>query len=282
MEGRPLVRVGTVDEYQSNPHFAQEMEHVSEPEMTLYHPEEHKRDGYAWGMAIDLNACTGCNACTIACQSENNIPVVGKEQVLNGREMHWIRVDRYFKGDLDNPETYNQPVPCMHCENAPCEPVCPVAATVHSDEGLNDMVYNRCVGTRYCSNNCPYKVRRFNFLQYSDEETPVLKLLRNPDVTVRSRGVMEKCTYCVQRINTARIESKKEDREINDGEVVTACQGACPTQAITFGNINDPNSKVSRVKADERNYGLLEQLGIRPRTTYLARLRNPNPEIAHG
>ena len=282
MEGRPLVRVGTVDEYQSNPHFAQEMEHVSEPEMTLYHPEEHKRDGYAWGMAIDLNACTGCNACTIACQSENNIPVVGKEQVLNGREMHWIRVDRYFKGDLDSPETYNQPVPCMHCENAPCEPVCPVAATVHSDEGLNDMVYNRCVGTRYCSNNCPYKVRRFNFLQYSDEETPVLKLLRNPDVTVRSRGVMEKCTYCVQRINTARIESKKEDRGINDGEVVTACQGACPTQAITFGNINDPNSKVSRMKADERNYGLLTQLGIRPRTTYLARLRNPNPEIAHG
>ncbi len=282
MEGRHLVRAGTIEEYRENPHFVHEMGHDPAPELTLYDSDEHRSEGYAWGMTIDLNACTGCNACTVACQSENNIPVVGKEEVLNGREMHWIRVDRYYKGDLDNPELYNQPVPCMQCENAPCELVCPVAATVHSEEGLNDMVYNRCVGTRYCANNCPYKVRRFNFLQYADEETPSLKLLNNPDVTVRARGVMEKCTYCVQRINAARITAKKEDREIRDGEVVTACQAACPTGAIVFGDINDPNSRVSRLKATQLNYGLLTELNTRPRTTYLARLRNPNPEIAHG
>ncbi len=277
MENRHLVRIGTLAEYASHPEFVHELGHDPPRELTLY--PEHKYEGNSWGMAIDLNSCIGCNACTIACQSENNIAVVGKEQVAIGREMHWIRVDRYYEGDLDDPATYHQPVTCMHCENAPCEPVCPVGATVHGNEGLNEMVYNRCVGTRYCSNNCPYKVRRFNFLLYSDFETPSLKMLRNPDVTVRSRGVMEKCTYCVQRINEARINAKKEDRDIRDGEIVTACQQVCPTQAIAFGNMNDPNSRVSKLKAGQLNYGLLTELNTRPHTTYLARLRNPNPEL---
>lgn len=280
MEGRNLVRVGALEHYLKHPDFAHEMGHDPSPDLTLY--PEHSYEGYAWGMAIDLNACIGCNACVVACQSENNIPIVGKSQVIGGREMHWLRIDRYYKGDLDNPETYHQPVLCMHCENAPCEVVCPVAATVHSDEGLNDMVYNRCVGTRYCANNCPYKVRRFNYFLYSDYNTRSLKLLRNPDVTVRSRGVMEKCTYCVQRINAARIQAKKEDRQIRDAEIVTACQAVCPTEAIVFGNINDPKSRVSTLKAEPRNYGLLAELNTKPRTSYLARLRNPNPEIERG
>ena len=277
LEGRNLVRVATATEFRSNPKFAEQMEHMPTAGITMY--QDFKYTGYAWGMSIDQNVCTGCSACVVACQAENNIPVVGKSQVLNGREMHWLRVDRYYTGDIDNPDTYHQPMPCQQCEGAPCEVVCPVSATVHSDEGLNDMVYNRCVGTRYCSNNCPYKVRRFNFMLYADFETPSLKLGRNPDVTVRSRGVMEKCTYCVQRINHARVTAKLEDREIRDGEVLTACQSVCPTDAIVFGNINDPNSRVSKLKASPLNYALLAELNTRPRTTYRAIVRNPNTEL---
>jgi molybdopterin-containing oxidoreductase family iron-sulfur binding subunit len=275
MEGRNLVRSASLVEFQKNPEFAKD--HHAENQLSMY--PEYKYEGHAWGMAIDLGSCIGCNACVVACVAENNIPVVGKDQVKRGREMHWLRIDRYFEGDLSEPKVHHQPVLCMHCEKAPCEVVCPVNATVHSSEGLNDMVYNRCVGTRYCSNNCPYKVRRFNFFLYSDLKTPSLKMARNPDVTVRTRGVMEKCTYCVQRINYARIEAKKEDRRVKDGEAVTACQQACPSQAIVFGDINDPNSAVAKLKAKKLNYALLGELNTVPRTTYLGSIRNPNPAL---
>jgi molybdopterin-containing oxidoreductase family iron-sulfur binding subunit len=275
---RGVVRSGTVGEYQKDPEFARKMAEMPSKTETVY-PESFKYEGYAWGMTIDQNACTGCNACVIACQAENNIAVVGKEQVLKTREMHWIRVDRYYKGNADAPETYFQPVPCMQCEDAPCELVCPVAATEHDQDGLNNMVYNRCVGTRYCSNNCPYKVRRFNFLLFTDWDTESIKLQRNPDVTVRSRGVMEKCTYCIQRIAYAKINAEREDRKIQDGEITTACEAVCPARAITFGDINDPNSRVAKAKKEQLNYSLLGELNTRPRTTYLAELRNPNPEI---
>jgi len=277
MEGRDLVREATLDEYNANAEFAHE--NVEEParETTLY--PNYKYTGYAWGMAIDQNACVGCNACVVACQSENNVPVVGKLQVAVGRRMHWLRVDTYYKGDPDDPKPFFQPVPCMQCENAPCELVCPVQATVHSTEGLNDMIYNRCVGTRYCSNNCPYKVRRFNFLLFQDWSQPQLKLMRNPEVSVRSRGVMEKCTYCIQRITEARIRAEEEERLVRDGELQTACQQACPTDAIVFGNINDPKSRVARLKENPRNYGLLADMNTRPRTTYLALVHNPSPQL---
>jgi molybdopterin-containing oxidoreductase family iron-sulfur binding subunit len=331
---RGIVRSATRAQYEENPQFAQGHEEPGKSEAkapekklhggrkelpTLYPP--HPYLGHKWGMAIDMTTCVGCSACVVACQAENNIPVVGKREVLNGREMHWLRVDRYWEGTPDNPSVYFQPLPCMHCENAPCEQVCPVEATVHSDEGTNDMVYNRCVGTRYCSNNCPYKVRRFNFLFYAESiyETPSLKLLQNPDVTVRSRGVMEKCSYCIQRINYARVEAEKEavrEKElarkskdhvppdgadlraeeagrsrldparpgvavIFDGEVVTACQAACPAEAIVFGDLNDPTSRIAKLDNSPLNYRLLnEDLNTRPRTTYLAAVRNPNPALA--
>jgi molybdopterin-containing oxidoreductase family iron-sulfur binding subunit len=298
---RGVIRYATLEEAKKNPKFAHEelgvpgnlnsgaaaMKETPEKDMSFFpgawdYQKQDKSSGTiqnAWGMAIDLNSCTGCNACIVSCYAENNIPVVGREQVKVGRNMQWLRIDTYFEGDLHAPKAHFQPMLCQHCENAGCEQVCPVGATVHTPEGLNSMVYNRCVGTRYCSNNCPYKVRRFNFLLYSDYETESLKLMRNPDVSVRSRGVMEKCTYCVQRIQSAKIEADKEGRAIRDGEIVTACQQACPTDAITFGNINDKNSKVAKAKAEERNYAVLGDLNYRPRTTYVAGVINPNPAL---
>jgi molybdopterin-containing oxidoreductase family iron-sulfur binding subunit len=276
LEKRHLVRYATAGEFAKNPDFAQEAIDEPAPGETLY--PSYANIDYAWGMAVDLSTCIGCNACVIACQAENNVPVVGKDECANSREMHWLRIDTYIEGDPRNPQMLFEPMLCQHCEHAPCELVCPVEATTHSSEGINEMTYNRCVGTRYCSNNCPYKVRRFNFFEYAKWDVPQFRLLYNPDVTVRSRGVMEKCTYCVQRINRARIKAQNEDRLIREGEVVTACQQACPAEAITFGNTADPNSAVSKQKAQPRNYAVLADLNTRPRTTYLAKLTNPNSE----
>jgi MoCo/4Fe-4S cofactor protein with predicted Tat translocation signal len=277
---RGIIRYATLDEFKANPNFAHEGEGRDTPDMgTSMFPNWTYNESYAWAMAIDMNSCTGCNACIVSCYAENNIAVVGKQQVRIGRDMQWIRIDTYFEGDLSAPRAHFQPMNCQHCENAPCEQVCPVGATVHTPEGLNMMIYNRCVGTRYCSNNCPYKVRRFNFLLFSDYETESLKLMRNPDVTVRSRGVMEKCSYCVQRIEEAKIEADKENRLVRDGEIVTACQQACPAEAIIFGNKNDPNSRVSKLRANQRNYQVIADQNTRPRTTYLAEVLNLNQEL---
>ncbi|MDC0292558.1 TAT-variant-translocated molybdopterin oxidoreductase [Candidatus Binatia bacterium] len=277
LEGRDIVRWASVEEYEKDPAFAQHMGHTPGPDDTLY--PKFPYEGHAWGMTIDTSSCVGCNACVVGCQAENNIPIVGPEQIAMGREMQWMRIDRYWTGEPEEPETHYQPMLCQHCENAPCEVVCPVNATVHDSEGLNLMVYNRCVGTRYCSNNCPYKVRRFNFYLNPDWDEETLALQRNPDVTVRSRGVMEKCTYCIQRVNESRSKAKNEGREIADGDIKTACQQVCPAEAITFGDINDPESAVSKQRANDRNYGVLAELNTRPRTTYLAEVRNPSPAL---
>ncbi|HEX9149047.1 MAG TPA: 4Fe-4S dicluster domain-containing protein, partial [Thermoanaerobaculia bacterium] len=279
MEGRHLARAVTAEELARNPGAVQEMGEPPSPGQTLYPP--HPSHDYAWGMAIDLSSCVGCNACVVACTAENNVPVVGKDQVLRGRELQWLRIDHYAEGDPSNPKHSFQPVACMHCETAPCELVCPTGATVHSAEGLNDMVYNRCVGTRYCANNCPYKVRRFNFYHWSTQfRAPSMRMLANPDVTVRWRGVMEKCTYCVQRINEGKIKAELENRRVRDGDIVTACQQACPAEAIVFGDLADPQSRVSQRRRSPLSYGLLADLGTRPRTAYLAKVDSPNVELA--
>ncbi|HZQ51775.1 MAG TPA: molybdopterin oxidoreductase [Bryobacteraceae bacterium] len=280
MADRDVVIWNTLEGYKQNPNFAQQKEHEPPENLTLYPHWDYR--GYAWAMSIDLTACVNCQACVIACQAENNIAVVGKEQVLARRAMHWLRIDTYFEEDWNAPSVYYIPIPCMQCENAPCELVCPVQATNHSRDGLNDMVYNRCIGTRYCSNNCPWKVRRFNFLLFQDWTDETWKLQRNPDVTVRSRGVMEKCTYCVQRIREAEIRSQDEGRFIRDGEIQTACQQACPTQAIVFGDKNNPDNRVAQLKAENLNYAMYSELNTRPRTSYLAELKNLNPGLKGG
>jgi len=275
-----LVREATLDAYLADPELFHHMDHHPPLEQLW---KEHAYEGEQWGMAIDLNTCTGCSACVVACQAENNIPLVGRQQVINQREMHWLRIDRYFKtapgvgpDEVDGADMVFQPMTCVHCENAPCEQVCPVAATQHTEDGLNAMAYNRCIGTRYCSNNCPFKVRRFNFFNYHKKLDDVSKMQFNPEVTVRARGVMEKCTFCIQRIQSVRIQARNERRPIRDGEVVPACAQTCPSRAIAFGNLNDPESEVSKLRDDHRAYATLVELNIRPRTHYLARLNNPS------
>ncbi|MGE3854985.1 MAG: 4Fe-4S dicluster domain-containing protein, partial [Planctomycetota bacterium] len=276
-----LIREATLAEFKKEPDFAKHKVHHP-PLLSLWKPPV-SYEGHRWGMTIDLNKCVGCGTCTVACQAENNIPTVGKERVLFGRELHWIRVDRYYKGDPENPGMAQQPLTCHHCENAPCEQVCPVGATMHSAEGLNDMTYNRCIGTRYCANNCPYKVRRFNYFNYhmdmKDDANKVKGMVYNPEVTVRFRGVMEKCTFCVQRIQNVKIDAKNHRRKIEDGEIKTACQQACPSDAIVFGDLNDPGSKVRELQNGDRAYALLGQLNVRPRLLYLAKVTNPHPDL---